>query len=89
MPRTAEPTETMASNTASLLTRPKKKKLVMNLTDEAAHVVRELARRRGVTVSEVVRRAIALEKFIDDQLDDGSSFFVERKDGTLERVHFV
>lgn len=67
-----------------------KQKLSVNLTDEAAAVVRELAEEQGITVSEVIRRAISLERFVLTQLGTGASFYLERGDGMpVERVHFV
>lgn len=66
-----------------------KQKLSLNLTDEAAQVVREIAAAKGVSVTEVIRRGISLERFILDQLDAGSTFLTRRRDGTIETVHFV
>lgn len=66
-----------------------KQKLSLNLTDEAAQVVRDIAAAKGVSVTEVIRRGISLERFILDQLDAGSTFFTRRRDGTIETVHFV
>jgi hypothetical protein len=67
-----------------------KTKLSVNLTDEAAEVVRELANRRGVSVSDVIRESIALYRFAADELAKGAQFELTRDDGkTRERVHFV
>lgn len=67
-----------------------KQKLSVNLTEEAANVVRELAEEQGITVSEVIRRAISLERFILTQLKTGATFYLERGEGSpVERVHFV
>lgn len=66
-----------------------RQKLSLNLTDEAAQVVRELAAAKGISVTEVIRRGISLERFILDQLKDGGSFLIRRRDGTIETVHFV
>jgi hypothetical protein len=67
-----------------------KQKLAVNLTDDAARVVRQLADEEGITVSEVIRRGIALEKFVLDQLHSGAEVLLSRDGGkTVERVHFV
>ncbi|MCA1670919.1 MAG: ribbon-helix-helix protein, CopG family [Actinobacteria bacterium] len=67
-----------------------KQKLSINLTDEAAGAVRQLAEKDGITVSEVLRRAISVERFVVEQLDTGASFLITRDDGaTVEKVHFV
>ncbi len=66
-----------------------KQKVSINLTDEAASVVKQLATEQGTTSSEVIRRGIALEKFVLDQLKEGGTFLIERDNGSVERVHFV
>lgn len=67
-----------------------KQKLSVNLTDEAAAVARELAKDQGISVSEVIRRAISLERFIVTQLRSGADFYLSTGEGqALERVHFV
>jgi len=63
--------------------------LSIKLPDEAARVVRELADSKGITATEVLRRGIALERFVTAQLDAGGTFLVQRPDGRLETVHFV
>lgn len=63
--------------------------LSIKLPDEVARVVRDLQAERGITATEVLRRGVALERFVTEQLDDGGKFLVQRPDGTLERVHFV
>lgn len=76
-------TETLATGTG-------RQKLSVNLTDQAAGVVRELAETQGITVSEVIRRAISLEQFIVTQLRSGANFYLSVGDGqSVERVHFV
>lgn len=66
-----------------------KRKLSVNLSEDASQVVRELAVRKGMTVTDVIRRAISLERFVVDQLDEGKTFVVRRPDGSTETVHFV
>ncbi len=66
-----------------------KTKLAINLTNEAAAAVRDIAAEKGLTVSEVIRRAIALEKFVVEQLDRNGTFLVKLPDGSIETVHFL
>lgn len=67
-----------------------KTKLSVNLSEEATEVVRELATRRGSSVSDVLREAIALYKFILDERQRGGDFTLTHDAGhTHERVHFV
>ncbi len=63
--------------------------LSLKLPDEVARVVRQLAEDRGITATEVLRRGVALEKFVTEQLDSEAAFLIQRPDGSLERVHFV
>mgnify|MGYP000539146505 CR=1 FL=1 len=65
------------------------RKISVALTDEAAQTVEEMAAKNKIPVSELVRRAIALEKFIEDELAEGSTVMIRRKNGDLERVQFV
>lgn len=67
-----------------------RQKVSVNLTDQAATAVREMADEQGITVSEVIRRAISLEQFVVTQLRSGASFYLSVGEGqSLERVHFV
>jgi hypothetical protein len=69
--------------------RARHQKLSINLSEDAARVVKELADAKGTTVTEVIRRGIALERFIVDHLDGGATFLVKQPDGSIETVHFV
>lgn len=68
---------------------PTKTKITVSLTDEAAAAVEDLASRKGISASETVRRGIALMRFLEEQIEAGSSILVRNKDGELERVQFV
>jgi hypothetical protein len=49
-----------------------------------------LADEQGVTLSEVIRRALALAAFFDEQQREGAEILLTRDDGkTLEKVHFL
>ncbi len=66
-----------------------KNKISVSLTDEAAAAVTELADKKGLKTSEVIRRAIALAKFIQDEEEKGSTFLLRNAAGELERVRFI
>jgi 16S rRNA U516 pseudouridylate synthase RsuA-like enzyme len=69
---------------------PPKTKLSVNLTDEAARVVRRMATKKGVSTSEIIRQSIALEKFVSEVVESGGTLLVSKDGGkTLERVHFL
>jgi predicted transcriptional regulator len=55
-------------------------RLSVNLSDEVAKTLNELAKRRGTTVTEAVRRAISTEAFIQDQIDNGKSILIADRD---------
>ena len=46
-------------------------RLGVNINDETAAALNDLAARRQVTVTETVRRAVSVYKFIEDQVRDG------------------
>ena len=46
-------------------------RLNVNINDETAAALQELASRRQTTVTEVVRRAVSIYKFIEDEVMDG------------------
>lgn len=47
-------------------------RLNININDETATALRELAKERGTSVTDVVRRAVSVYKFVEDQLADES-----------------
>jgi hypothetical protein len=63
-------------------------RLAVNLGPEAVDVLRKYANRKGVSVTEAVRRAIALLSFVDDAQRRGASINVE-ENGTLKEVMFL
>jgi len=70
-------------------TAPPKIKISVNLTGETAERVERLAEQKGLTVSEIVRRALAMELFVEDELAKGSDFLLRSEAGELERVAFI
>jgi hypothetical protein len=58
----------------------------MNLSHQTVEVLRELSRKSGTTMTEVVRRSIGLQKFAMAEIDAGGKLLVEDADGTMKRV---
>lgn len=56
-------------------------RLSVNMNDETALALREIADYYGITVTEAVRRAISVAKFIDDKTREGSTVLVEDRNG--------
>jgi predicted DNA-binding protein len=57
----------------------------VNFSESAYETLDELARRRGKTMSEVLRDAISLEKWFEDTRDEGGRVLVER-DGEAREI---
>jgi len=59
----------------------------VNLTAEAVDAVRQMARERGTTVADVIRRAIWIEKFLHEARKTGGRVLIEDADhGVRELV---
>ena len=56
--------------------------------DSAYKVLQDLAARRGTTIAEVLRDAIALERWVDETKRDGGTLLVER-DGKAREVEII
>lgn len=61
-------------------------KTTVNLPDDAIKAIREIAQRRGTTMTEVIRQAIATEKFLFDTMQEGGKVLVEDRDKTLKQI---
>jgi hypothetical protein len=62
-------------------------KLTVLLSFGVVDAIRQLAEKRKVTMTEVIRDAIGSEKFLEDEKDH-SRFLLEDKDGNLRQVTF-
>jgi hypothetical protein len=63
-------------------------RLSVNLSPDVAEELKEYAGRKGISVTEAVRRAIAVLKFVDDAQARGASLNLE-EGGTLKEVLFL
>jgi Ribbon-helix-helix protein, copG family len=57
----------------------------MNLPEESIETLRELAKKTGSSMAEVVRRAVATEKFLRDVTAEGSKILIKDKDSDILR----
>ena len=64
------------------------RKVTVSLGDAVVQVLRDLADRRGQTVSEVLGHAISNEQFFQNEIDAGSKILIETIDKRLARVVF-
>jgi predicted transcriptional regulator len=62
-------------------------KLSVLLSSSVVEDIRQLAAKRRVTMTEVIRDAIGTEKFIEEE--SRSKFLLEDDDGELRRVFFL
>lgn len=63
-------------------------KISANLPEETFSTLQELAEKRGVTMTEVLRQAISLDKFLQDEIDMGSKVMLEREGDLTQVVMF-
>jgi len=67
---------------------PRAVKTSLSLPPEALSMLRELATSRNTTLAEVVRRAIRVDKFVAEALEDGGKVLIEKDGKTQELVFF-
>ena len=58
----------------------------VNFSDDAYEALKEIARRKGKSISEVIRDAIALEKWYEDTKREGGRVIVELDDGRTREI---
>lgn len=63
-------------------------KMSVNLPTEAVKVLRSLAKKRQITMTDVLRQAIGTEKFIDDVNEDEGKILIEDKRGRVRQLVF-
>jgi metal-responsive CopG/Arc/MetJ family transcriptional regulator len=70
------------------LTRPPtdaEKRITVNFSGELYDTLMEMARRSGKNVSDTIRGAITLQKYLDDARRDGNRILLER-DGKVREL---
>ena len=61
-------------------------RLTANLPTEVANVLKELAKNQKTSMTEILRRAISLEKFASDTVESGGKLLIEDKDKKLKQI---
>ena len=61
-------------------------KLSANLSRDVVDALRELAGKRGVSMTEVLRQAISQDKYFQDAADRGDKVLVASKSGRMREV---
>lgn len=63
-------------------------KMSVNLSADVVKALKELAEKRGTTMTEVLRQAIGTEKFIEEVNQDEGKILVEDKKGRVRQLVF-
>jgi predicted transcriptional regulator len=66
--------------------RRKTHRVNVNFSDDAYKTLKEIASSRDKTISEVLRDAIALERWYEETKREGGRVIVERRDGREREV---
>jgi len=61
-------------------------RLSVNLSNETAQAFKTLIRRKGLSITEGVRRAIAVWKFLEDETASGNQIAVIERDDSVRKV---
>jgi hypothetical protein len=61
-------------------------RLSVNLSAESAETFRTLIKRKGLTITEGIRRAIAVWKFVEDEMQRGNQIAVIERDDSVRKV---
>jgi hypothetical protein len=61
-------------------------RLSVNLTPEIADVLKEIAARNGISVTEAVRRAIGILRYVEDAQNRGATLLLEENGSSRELV---
>jgi Ribbon-helix-helix protein, copG family len=76
-----------ASQSSSVdLEQERSVRLSVNLSAESAETLRALIRRKGLTITEGIRRAIIVWKFVEDENTNGNQLAVIEQDGSIRKV---
>lgn len=63
-------------------------KLSVNLSEDVVEALRELAKKRNVTMTEVIRDAIGTEKFLEDARQSNKKILIEDEKGQVRQLVF-
>jgi hypothetical protein len=61
-------------------------KTTINLPEDALAALREIAASRNTTLTEVIRRALSVERYLDRTIRAGGKILVEEPDKTVRQL---
>jgi len=76
------------SSTAEVLgpTESGRVKLTVNLPEREMATLRKIAAKRDISLTDAVRRAIAMEQYVDEVQAEGGKLIVEQRDHTMREL---
>jgi predicted transcriptional regulator len=63
-------------------------KMSVNLPSDDVKVLRELAKKRGTTMTEVIRQAIGNERYMEKVKEEEGKILIEDKKGNVRQLVF-
>jgi len=63
-------------------------KVSIDLPSDTLDAIRKIAEHRNLTMTDAIRRAIATESYIEDEIENGGTILVKKPDGTYKEVVF-
>ena len=63
-------------------------KVSINLPSDTLDAIRKISEHRSLTMTDAIRRAIATESYIEDEIENGGTILVKKPDGTYKEVIF-
>jgi Arc/MetJ-type ribon-helix-helix transcriptional regulator len=70
----------------SIVASSEKVKVTVSLPEATVDDIRALAEKLGITASEVLRRAVRTEKFLDEVEEADGKFLIEKADHSIQQV---
>lgn len=86
MPQPAAADENKLEGLKSGKSRENFVRLSVNLSAETSEVLKSLIERKGFSISEGVRRAIAIWEFLEDEKSRGNELAVIERDNSVRKV---
>jgi hypothetical protein len=82
----ARVTEDSDADRDSSVDQERSVRLSVNLSVESAETLKALTRRKGFTITEGIRRAIAVWSFVEEENSKGNELAVIEHDGSIRKV---
>ncbi len=64
------------------------RRLSVNVAPDVGDAIDQLAKRHGTTITDVIRRAVSIYKYIDDQTTTRGARILVEENGTIREVKF-